>query len=122
MGFSLSLPVTQHFEANQTTVEQAYIRAVNRFALDTLIPDLVAAARTVGASPDLRADIGLYGEHGALEAGIPADSPSAREAYALEYGTAVGAPKGWMRGTLARGQARYDRAFSNELTQELFGG
>lgn len=124
MGLSITSPEFAAFEAKLKALDLGRIvyAAAEQAAHDAVITDLERAARVAGASPELRSDIGFYQEDGDVRVGVPAGGPSSQEAFDLEYGTAVGAPSGWMRASFARQQREYDDAFGDALTAKLAAG
>jgi hypothetical protein len=121
VGFSIESPGFKDFARKLGKVDLGKVAhdATEAFAHEHLIPDLEDAARAAGASRALRDDIGFYHEDGDVFVGIPSDAPTHQEAVDLEYGTAVGAPSGWMRSVFAHYQVMYDRDLSAELTKKL---
>lgn len=119
MGFSISSPELQAFEAAKSDLGDLIWQAAEEVAHGQMISDLEQAAEQAGLGADARSDIGLYIDEGEAVVGIPSGS-SSREAFDLEFGTAVGAPKGWMRATLARHQLDYDEQFSVALSRRIW--
>jgi hypothetical protein len=96
-------------------------RAIFDTAQSGMVSHLQEAAYQAGGSDNLVGSIGIFIAGGQVYVGVP-HGPAASEAHTLEYGTSVGAPKGWMRSTIARNQTQYRRTFGNSLTLRFFGG
>lgn len=122
MGFSITSPGLDQLERvfGKADLGKIVYLAANDVAHGGLIDGMHAAAKAGGASDDLLSDIGSYLEDGEVRVGVASSSPNAAEAFELEYGSAVGAPVGWMRGTLARGKHSYSDAFGTALAARLF--
>jgi hypothetical protein len=120
MGFSISSPELQAFAKRKVDLGKLIWDAAGEAAHGSLLADLDAAAKAAGMSDETRSDIGLYLDRGEAVVGV-LTGLSAREAYDLEWGTLVGAPKGWMRATLARNQKHYNEEFSAALARRIWG-
>lgn len=121
MGFSIESPGFKDFARKLKTIDLGRVayQAAEDLALERIVDDLTDAARYAGASRELRDDIGFYFERGNVFLGVPADAPSAREAFDLEYGTPDTAPTGWMRATFAQHQHDYNTEFQASLSRRL---
>lgn len=123
MGFSISSPDLEQFQRCLERNDPAKVlwRAASTVSLERIVDDLSDAARAAGASQDLISDIGVYLDNGRVVVGVPG-GPTGKEARNLEYGTAVGAPRGWLRATFAQHQQEYNAAFGDALTAEMLRG
>ncbi len=122
MGFSVSSPGIQQLQRRwaSTDVTKAARHSANHVALDHLVPHLHAAAKASGASADMLSDIGVFPEaDGSVSVGVPSGGATSQEALDLEYGTAVGAPKGWMRATIAQHRPAIERELKATLIDLL---
>lgn len=120
MGFSISSPELQAFVKAKPDLGVHMALAAEEVAHHSIIADLELAAEQAGMGSEARSDIGMYIDEGHAVVGIP-DGPSAEEAHDLEWGTLIGAPKGWLRGTMARNQDHYDEHFSAVLSRRIWG-
>lgn len=122
MGLSMEWPAAQAFEAAKADIGKAWGAAAAEVGM-AVAADMVARASAAGASGSLLNAIDVYQEGGEVVVGVgsAAGEDMIAEATDLEYGTAVGAPTGWLRASVLTKQAHYDDLFSLALNRRLFG-
>lgn len=100
---------------------RALARAANDVAEGGLLRKLQEAASEAGCSYEMVDEICLFMDDGDVRVGVPKDSPAAQEAFDLEWGTAVGAPRGWLRSSVAVSKRDFTNLYSAALNHRLLG-
>ncbi len=118
MGFSISCPALQDLERayGQPDDFAKGLRARAREIALEHADHLHATAKEAGASPGMLSDIGVFDEpDGGVLLGVPPGGPASQEAFGLEYGTPLAAPKGWARAHWATHKRAIERALAEAV-------